>query len=267
MQDVTLAKVVGKAFIGGVKCDHLLFSRPGVDFQVWVADSGQPLPRKYVVTDTSNPCAAELHTVMSDWNVAPAVADARFTFVPPKGTKAIDFHAAYGPNADTKRRKQMKTILKIAVVATSPCLDAHRRCTASARATGARRACGPRRPAPHCRRGRGRQSTLMDSAQMAQSQQPAAASQQQAAAAQQQTAVAQQQAAAAQQQAAAAKQQAAAAPPAPPPAAAGANRCRWAPSLPPSPGVASPHRSAAWSTTTAAGTSIARCFRGTTWCM
>ena len=44
MQDVTFAAVVGKAFIGGVKCDHLLFSRPGVDFQVWVADSGKPLP-------------------------------------------------------------------------------------------------------------------------------------------------------------------------------------------------------------------------------
>ena len=38
MQDVTLAVVVGKAVIGGVKCDHVLFSRPGVDFQVWVAD-------------------------------------------------------------------------------------------------------------------------------------------------------------------------------------------------------------------------------------
>lgn len=91
MQDVTLAVVVGKAFIGGVKCDHLLFSRPGVDFQVWVADSGRPLPRKYVVTDRGTPHLLSITTVMSDWNTAPAVADARFTFVPPKGTKAITF--------------------------------------------------------------------------------------------------------------------------------------------------------------------------------
>ena len=28
---------------------------------------------------------------MSDWNVAPAVADAQFTFVPPQGTKPITF--------------------------------------------------------------------------------------------------------------------------------------------------------------------------------
>ena len=86
MQDVTFAVV-----IGGVKCDHLLFSRPGVDFQVWVADAGRPLPLKYVVTDTGTPARVSITTVMSDWNVAPAVGDDRFTFVPPKGAKAITF--------------------------------------------------------------------------------------------------------------------------------------------------------------------------------
>jgi len=91
MQDVNLAVVVGKAMIGGVKCDHLLFSRPGVDFQVWVAESGNPLPYKYVVTDTSAPALLSVSTVISDWNVAPAVADDRFTFVPPEGVKQITF--------------------------------------------------------------------------------------------------------------------------------------------------------------------------------
>ncbi len=91
MQDVTFAAVVGKAVIGGVKCDHLVFSRPGVDFQVWVADAGRPLPCKYVVTDTGSPARLSVITVMSDWNVAPAVTDARFTFVPPQGAKRISF--------------------------------------------------------------------------------------------------------------------------------------------------------------------------------
>ena len=91
MQDVTLAMVVRKSIIGGVKCDHLVFSRPGVDFQVWVADSGQPLPRKYVVTDTGTPARLSITTVMSEWNVAPAVTDARFSFTPPQGAKRIVF--------------------------------------------------------------------------------------------------------------------------------------------------------------------------------
>ena len=91
MQDVTFSLVIGKGVIGGVKCDHLLFSRPGVDFQVWVADAGQPLPLKYVVTDTGTPARVSITTVMSDWNVAPAVGNDRFTFMPPKGAKQITF--------------------------------------------------------------------------------------------------------------------------------------------------------------------------------
>ena len=89
MQDVNLAAVVGKAFVGGVRCDHLLFSRPGVDFQVWVAEGKRPFPHKYVVTET--PSMLAITTVLSDWNLAPDVNDARFNFVPPKGVQAISF--------------------------------------------------------------------------------------------------------------------------------------------------------------------------------
>ena len=91
MQGVTSAMVVGKTVINGVTCDHLAFSRPDVDFQVWVADGTQPLPCKYVVTDKSTPALISISTVMSDWNVAPAVADDSFTFVPPEGATAITF--------------------------------------------------------------------------------------------------------------------------------------------------------------------------------
>ena len=91
MEDVTFAAVAGKTYIDGVKCDHLLFSRPGVDFQVWIEDGGKPLPRKYVVTDTSYPGLMSITTVMSDWNVNPAVKDADFSFTPPEGAQAINF--------------------------------------------------------------------------------------------------------------------------------------------------------------------------------
>jgi hypothetical protein len=91
MQDVNLAVVIGKSVIGGVTCNHLLFSRPGVDFQVWVADSGRPLPYKYVVTDTGTPARLSVTTVISNWNIAPPVSDTRFTFVPPPGAKQIEF--------------------------------------------------------------------------------------------------------------------------------------------------------------------------------
>ena len=91
MQDVTLAVVVGKTAVGGVKYDHLLFSRPGVDFQVWVAEGKQPWPARYIVTETGTPALLSITTVLRDWNQAPAVDDARFNFVPPKGAQAISF--------------------------------------------------------------------------------------------------------------------------------------------------------------------------------
>jgi len=88
-QDLKLAAVVGRAEVGGVKCDHLLFSRPGVDFQIWIAEGKQPWPCKYVVTETDTPEKLSITTFMNGWNLKPDVQDARFNFVPPKGAKVI----------------------------------------------------------------------------------------------------------------------------------------------------------------------------------
>jgi hypothetical protein len=91
MQDVTLAAVVGKTVVGGVTCEHLLFSRPDVDFQVWIAEGKRPFPHKYVVTETATPALLSITTVLSNWKTDAAVADAHFKFVPPKGTSATRF--------------------------------------------------------------------------------------------------------------------------------------------------------------------------------
>jgi predicted lipid-binding transport protein (Tim44 family) len=116
---------------------------------------------------------------------------------------------------DTKRRKQMKTMLRIAVVAAGLVMMVIADLALV--------------PEAHAIFGTQRRTAVVvgatvhaaDSAQTAQAEQQAAAAQQHAAAAKQETAVAQQQAAAAQQQAAAAQPQPAAAAPAPAPAAAG----------------------------------------------
>jgi len=91
MQGVTSAVVIGKATIGGVTCDHLAFSRPDIDFQVWVAEGDRPLPCKYVVTDKSTPEQVSTVSVMSNWNLSPGTPDAAFKFIPPEGVQAISF--------------------------------------------------------------------------------------------------------------------------------------------------------------------------------
>ena len=69
VQNVTLARVMDKEIIGGVTCDHLVFSRPDVDFQIWIPDTGDPLPMKYIVTDPATPALLSIVTTLSDWKV------------------------------------------------------------------------------------------------------------------------------------------------------------------------------------------------------
>ncbi len=90
-QNVNFAKVIGKEMIGDIRCDHLLFSCPGADFQIWIADTGNPLPMRYVVTDTSTPQLLSFTTVMRNWNIAPDISENTFNFTPPQGTTKINF--------------------------------------------------------------------------------------------------------------------------------------------------------------------------------
>ncbi len=91
MQATTSGSVVGKAMIGGVQCDHLAFRGHEVDWQVWIADGDQPLPRRYVVTTKDLASHPEFTVVMTNWNVSPNLSDASFSFTPPAGAKPIDF--------------------------------------------------------------------------------------------------------------------------------------------------------------------------------
>jgi len=91
MQGVESAFVLDPVSIGDMTCDHLVFSRPDVDFQVWVATGDRPLPCKYAVTDINAPELLTTVTVTSDWNLVPAVNAAEFEFTPPDGTVSVPF--------------------------------------------------------------------------------------------------------------------------------------------------------------------------------
>jgi hypothetical protein len=88
---VSSAIVVGKSIIGGVRCDHLAFRNPVVDWQIWIADGARPLPYKYVLTTRNDPALPQYIVLMSDWNVAPEVSGDLFRFSPPKGAKKTNF--------------------------------------------------------------------------------------------------------------------------------------------------------------------------------
>jgi hypothetical protein len=91
MRDVKRAVLLPKELIDGRPCNHLAFDRPDVQFQIWVADSGAPLPCKYIVTDPGTPALLSIVTTLTNWNVAPTVPADYFSFTPPAGAKKVEF--------------------------------------------------------------------------------------------------------------------------------------------------------------------------------
>jgi hypothetical protein len=88
---ITEGVVVGKSIVGGVKCDHLAFRTPVVDWQIWIADGDEPLPHKYVLTTMDDPAYPQYLVLMSNWNVTPDIDEEMFMFTSPPGATEIEF--------------------------------------------------------------------------------------------------------------------------------------------------------------------------------
>ena len=91
MDGVTEGIVVCKAVIEGVLCDHLAFRAPELDWQIWIQQGGQPLPRKIVITTLDLPNAPQFGITVTQWNLQPVFDAQTFKFTPQAGMKQIDF--------------------------------------------------------------------------------------------------------------------------------------------------------------------------------
>lgn len=68
-----------------------LFRSSTVDFQVWVAEGGQPFPLRAVLTYKPVPGKPQYHARFSHWNLSPPLTEALFRFRPPAETVKIPF--------------------------------------------------------------------------------------------------------------------------------------------------------------------------------
>jgi hypothetical protein len=91
MDGVTDSFVVGKAVIEGVRCDHLAFRAPHVDWQIWIQEGALPLPRKFVITTRDLPNAPQFAVTVTKWDLKPTFSAQTFAFTPPAGAKKVDF--------------------------------------------------------------------------------------------------------------------------------------------------------------------------------
>jgi hypothetical protein len=103
---VVSADYVETTTITDVPCDHVAArTSRGVDFQVWVAQGSQPLPRRVVITYKDEPGQPQFWADLSGWNLAPEVSDALFTFTPPDGANRIQFLTEIGSAATSTPKK------------------------------------------------------------------------------------------------------------------------------------------------------------------
>ena len=79
---------VGSATVDGVATDHFAFREADVDWEVWIQKGDQPLPRKLVIVDRTDP-ARPTFTSRLSWQINPTFSDADFTFVPDANAKKI----------------------------------------------------------------------------------------------------------------------------------------------------------------------------------
>jgi len=81
---------VGSAQVGGVSCRQYAYRQPGIDWQGWIQRGDYPLPRRIVVTTTTDEARPQYTSVLT-WNLAPAYNDAAFDFAPPPGAFKVAF--------------------------------------------------------------------------------------------------------------------------------------------------------------------------------
>jgi hypothetical protein len=95
LQALQSAYHVGTATIDGVETDHYAFREPDVDWEVWIQQGDQPLPRKLVIINRNDP-AKPTFMVHLAWTVNPTFTDADFAFVPDTNSKRIQLAAYQG---------------------------------------------------------------------------------------------------------------------------------------------------------------------------
>lgn len=82
---------LGPSTVRGTPCRHYAFHQNDVDWQLWIQDGDAPLPRRLVITTSSERSAPE-HDVVMSWNLSPPeFPDKVFAFTPPPGSAKIDF--------------------------------------------------------------------------------------------------------------------------------------------------------------------------------
>lgn len=89
-QDLASALWVGQSTVGGVKTDHLAFTAPGLDWEVWIG-AADKLPRLMVVSYRTGERQPTFTVEFSDWKLDAPVPPKTFVASIPRSAARIEF--------------------------------------------------------------------------------------------------------------------------------------------------------------------------------
>jgi hypothetical protein len=100
-KQITAAKDLGESVCERVTCEHYAFRQPGLDWEIWIQKGDYPLPRKVVLTTTTDDARPQ-HRATYTWNLAPSFNSESFAFVAPKDAAKITLADLTAPATTAK---------------------------------------------------------------------------------------------------------------------------------------------------------------------
>lgn len=91
LEHVRTGDYAGRHTAAGKTCDHLAFTQKAADWQLWVEQGKEPLPRKFVIIDKDIMGWPQYEATFRDWDVNPRLKPELFTFKPAAGMRRIEF--------------------------------------------------------------------------------------------------------------------------------------------------------------------------------
>ena len=87
---------LGTATLGGVATDHYAFREDDIDWEIWIQQGDQPVPKKVVIVDRTDP-AHPTFIARLQWKPNAPMTDADFAYTPSNDAKRIDLATFEGP--------------------------------------------------------------------------------------------------------------------------------------------------------------------------
>ncbi len=72
-------------------CVHLAGRTDEIDFEVWIPETGDPLPVRITITYREEEGQPKFWADFENWDMTPRITDMDFTFTPPEGVERIPF--------------------------------------------------------------------------------------------------------------------------------------------------------------------------------